>query len=501
LNGFEMVNNNILAFGSLPTPVPLAFNDAVATQSIHSTIHNGTIPDHNSQTGPIHLTAPYAMGLPGISYQPYGYGTSIQLPSPANFSHMHPHSLGFPVRANNPPQMKQSANRPLSRLSEIEARVLHPSILNAPQRKRRRNDLSLVSLPVVGGNSKGEHKGIAKHSTGGTGSLKSQGKGSKLEEECIDLCLSNDDHISTKILLQMQKWEEGYPSKIARKAVEIKLEKNTLINPVGDNPEKNITNISENKPATPQEQAMINQLQQCGFESRDEILAALRHIISSNAYLGFDQIIENAITYVIGQREEAEEARKMDVARMESEFTILQEREQQKDSKMPSDYSIKDLLGGDGDTWTHSVAFPHSDLLKCFNIRTFFGSLFQIDAVERKCRTQVVELLNLELKARKWYGEKLPVAYFRFGLRDRLLNDWMNKKVQSTFTSGERDKAFQSIVMETNALKEAMYRLENQIPGDFGANVQKLFVDARKSAIKNGLMSDPNGRSGMIVIE
>ena len=498
MNSFRMMPSTPLS-----TSGALALNQDLSIQPIHSTIDSATyIPAYNSQMGLVQQYNSFPVGSQGIPYPsyPYQYSPSPQLPL-SNFSHMNPtQTFGFPAAENKLPSMRQTINRPLS-LPEIEARILHPSILHIVQRKRQRNRLSLETTSVT---SKEDHTCIMKHSTSDRCNLKSDGIGSTIEDECIDLCIGNDVFIPIKKLLEMQKWEEGYPSKIAKTAVEIKVEKNTPTNTVGhahSNAETNDISGSQNMPITHHEQVMIRQLQECGFENRGEILAALRHTKSSNANLGFDQIIENAMIYIIGQREEAEEARKMDIARMESEFTILQEREQQKDSQSSYDYSVTDILGKEGDTWTNSVAFPHSDLLKCSNIRSFFRCLLDLDDVKRKSRTRVSELLSLELKARKWYGEKLPVAYFQFGLRDRLLSDWMNKKVQSTFTFDERDKAVESLDKETNALKEAMFCLENQVPGDLGVNVPKLFVDARKSAITNGLISDLICGSGMIFIE
>ena len=80
----------------------------------------------------------------------------------------------------------------------------------------------------------------------------------------------------------------------------------------------------------------------------------------------------------------------------------------------------------------------------------------------------LMELLDLEKKSRKWYGQTLPRAYFRGTLAQR-------------FAAGiERDSSVEQIVemlkSEILALKEAMFTLSVQQGG-----VPKLFVDALDS--------------------
>lgn len=141
------------------------------------------------------------------------------------------------------------------------------------------------------------------------------------------------------------------------------------------------------------EAQLLDELTQMGFPDRREILNGIRSQHEPITALTSDQVM----IWIVEQREEAAEAQKMDLARLESEKLRKQQEERQKNSYMQK----------------LNMARTVQDFQQLFH-----GSWILLQQNERlqsildsNARGSFVELLSMENKAKKWYG-KLPSSYF-----------------------------------------------------------------------------------------
>jgi hypothetical protein len=190
-------------------------------------------------------------------------------------------------------------------------------------------------------------------------------------------------------------------------------------------------------PQTPQEHQLLGELLQMGFPNRREILTGIRQsMCNNNDTTSADQVM----MWIVSQREEAEEACKMDEARLRSESLRHEQAERCASSvqeRLASANTIQDLSSVFGDSWMlHGLDDDRLQTLLKGNPESF------------------KRFLSLEQKTRQWYGHKLPSYYFCDLIKTNLIVD-----------------------AECERLEAALYKLEEQQGG-----VPKLFLNAQEAA-------------------
>lgn len=208
------------------------------------------------------------------------------------------------------------------------------------------------------------------------------------------------------------------------------------------------------------ENEMVLQLRQMGFTDMREILTGIRHVV--NAPADIPSQVESVMMWIVAQREEAEEARKIDAARARSESLRAEQAQLRKQA------AHERLWGSTMNDWlTSSDLFKGSIVLK--ETRHFFETtIFD----NRDFKEKLIRFLELEKKARKWYGTSVPYCFLC-----SLCERW---KELST------DELAKSIEQEATSLEKAMYSLAEQEGG-----VPKIFREAKSNAEKNGRPTSP----------
>jgi len=218
------------------------------------------------------------------------------------------------------------------------------------------------------------------------------------------------------------------------------LHDNALAN---SNPDNVATNSpgEGNIPKTPQEVSFFSQLLGMGFQDREEVMRGIRQSNATSA--------DEVMMWIIQEREEREEARKMDEARLRSEQLRKENAEKQK-------RAFQERL---------NAATSRDDFRKIYGQSSWVlddlddAHFRRLVSHQKNC---LVRLLKLESNARKWYQDKLPTCYFRdLCRRGNLCN-------HTEFDSW--------LMKECDALESGLYKLELQQGG-----VPKLFIRAQES--------------------
>jgi hypothetical protein len=263
------------------------------------------------------------------------------------------------------------------------------------------------------------------------------------------------------------------------------------------------------------------------------------------------------------QREEQSEAQKMDVAREQSETMVAQEQKLH-DSSMKdiiNAASIDDIIGtktkeedDDDDTniststntnttaihshshqqsseqrcLNSSIHFPSSTLLNLAKVKKQFRWILSLEEDDgsdisnnHDLRTKIVHLFTLECKAFKWFGEKIPYAYFGITLPDRIVawsdrsndidNDNDNGCILSpeviekedkerTIKDVQRQRLLKLLQIEIDLIEHGMYSLSEQEQGDL-QKLPKIFMAAKRSAVTKGLIMDHSCDDNLIIID
>ena len=243
------------------------------------------------------------------------------------------------------------------------------------------------------------------------------------------------------------------------------------------------------QPRDMRESGMVSNLRGMGFNNTTEILTALRaveaqreeaSIIPAGGMVGgsgwnAQEQVEAAMMWIVSQREEAEEARKLDEARISSEqadLVVQQSRKQSMELELKKSGMV-DLLGSmDGDeVGMRSKHYPFSALLRHQSVKSVLNTIATCDSIGKD---QVIRLLNLEKKSRKWFGTVLPFSFMEYELKPRI-EGW----------TGETKVICQKLSNESDELEKAMYNLSEQVEGGLGS-VPKLFFDAQREATERG---------------
>jgi len=214
----------------------------------------------------------------------------------------------------------------------------------------------------------------------------------------------------------------------------------------------------DTRPKNPQESSMVAQLQQMGFTDIREMLTGIRHVSATD----MASQVESAMMWIVSQREEAEEARKLDAARARSESLRAEQ------ARMRKEAAHERLWGTSMDEWmSQSDLFRGSVVLK--EARECLET-FVFDKKENK--EKLIRFLELEKKARKWYGTSVPWC-FLFNLSEK-------------WKALSEDELVKCIESEAGALETAMYSLSEQQGG-----VPIIFSEARRNAEKDGRPVSP----------
>ena len=244
------------------------------------------------------------------------------------------------------------------------------------------------------------------------------------------------------------------------------------------------------------ESNLVTHLRDMGFVDTQEILTALRavaaereeiSIVAPNTFGGpfstsgwsTQEHVEAAMMWIVSSREEAEEAKKMDEARISSEQAddaMVESRRQEMERELRS-ADLVDLIGSveEDNAGVRSKYFPHSTLLKNRCVKTVLKAV----ARQNLGKEQVIRLLDLESKARKWYGTVLPYCYFQYALCPRF------ERYANEIPASGAQNLIQRLSNEGDQLEQAMFNLSEQEEGGVG-NVPKLFLAAQKEASQDG---------------
>ena len=235
------------------------------------------------------------------------------------------------------------------------------------------------------------------------------------------------------------------------------------------------------------ESNMLAILRDMGFTCTREILTALRAVAANREEVcvvysangvdrgwSVEEHVDAAMMWIVTQREEATEASKLDEARISSEqanLAIEQSRNQEM-ARVLENADLVDLIGlSHDDIEIKSRYFPCSTLLRNLSVKKCFLKI--ISSWDGK--KEVIRLLSLEKKARKWYGSVLPFSYFEYTLRPRI-EGWAGASAALMC---------QKLRHESDELEKAMYNLCEQVEGGVGS-VPKVFLTAQRAASCTG---------------
>jgi hypothetical protein len=202
-------------------------------------------------------------------------------------------------------------------------------------------------------------------------------------------------------------------------------------------PKSEIGASYETQPRNSLEANLMMQLCQIGFSNKREVLSCIRRIASNST--DDPPNIDSVMITLVTQREEADEAHKIDKARLLSEQSRKAEArrcrleiQQQEDERMLN-CNLSVLS-------SNPAMFPQSWILKS----RAYNQILLATQSDQKTKGVLLELLKLEKRARTWYNYTLPKAYFGIVVPQRLLQ-------ASSLTNQLRT--------EVATLKAAMFKL------------------------------------------
>jgi hypothetical protein len=211
----------------------------------------------------------------------------------------------------------------------------------------------------------------------------------------------------------------------------------------------------------------VKALQQMSFTDPKEILASFRKLQrmnSENSPPSIDDVMLDMIT----AREEAEEARKMDAARLLSEQTRKEESKRRRDglerefrTSLECCANVQWLMNPQ-DTRLYQASWVLKDATIYATLQKRITSQITI------LKMELLKLLKFEKNAQKWYGSVLPQSYFRYVVNERLI-----QAIVLDDDDGDGPHLSLQIQKENQILQTGMYDLSEQMGG-----VPKLFRDA-----------------------
>jgi hypothetical protein len=229
----------------------------------------------------------------------------------------------------------------------------------------------------------------------------------------------------------------------------------------------------------------MTELMTIGFKDRTEILVSIRKLAETprgehppppHHQLTADEVMCD----IVAMREEAEFARDMDRARLESERDRRKDAEDRR--KIMAAQQEDELANATVSQWLENKEmFMGSWLLKS-ELRGVI--MLNVTKTKSPLKKKLIELLKLEKQSRKWYGSVLPRAYFEEVLVSRLCR----------FEDATRLEA--EIELETNTLNEGLTLLSNQ-----QGMVPRIFAEAHDAAKQRAGYDDGDKDDEVIVLE
>eukprot|EP00559_Dactyliosolen_fragilissimus_P005226 CAMPEP_0184860654 /NCGR_PEP_ID=MMETSP0580-20130426/5515_1 /TAXON_ID=1118495 /ORGANISM="Dactyliosolen fragilissimus" /LENGTH=573 /DNA_ID=CAMNT_0027357857 /DNA_START=125 /DNA_END=1843 /DNA_ORIENTATION=+ len=314
------------------------------------------------------------------------------------------------------------------------------------------------------------------------------GKQFETEADYVDLVSHAEDAISFGISnTQRIKGNGEYPSRLAELVHKNNIAKVKIKQERGTNTDDYI-----DIPRNLYESNMASYLRQMGFTDMREILNGVREVEKTKS-LGscscINQDAEKAMLWILGQREEAEEARKMDTARISSEIITIDDDDDKNSllCKEAMKASLEQIVGKRSHISGSSTFFPNSNILKSELVKSNFIALMTYcdDLVATK--RAIIKFLELEKKCSKWFGDKIPFAYFRYNVVGHIENWKFPGRSDGLYPICQiKDcKIFlKNLEDESKALEQAMYMLSEQEEGGLGFHVPKIFLKSRQDESK-----------------
>lgn len=227
----------------------------------------------------------------------------------------------------------------------------------------------------------------------------------------------------------------------------------------------------ETTPQSHAEQSAVAELNLLSFTDVREALVSYRKLKRNNG--GHPPSVDNVMIEIIVQREEDDEARRMDEARLQSE------QARKEDAKQRRDEIERDLRSSiencSVDEWLRASDMFHNSWI----LRGDANAVMQqrIGTTPSPLKRSMIDLLKLEKNSRKWYGAVLPRSYFALQLTQRLLE-----------VNSSPDHLLTQIELEIERLKIAMYNMSEQL-----GEVPRVFREAHDAAVadqRNNLDDD-----------
>lgn len=211
-------------------------------------------------------------------------------------------------------------------------------------------------------------------------------------------------------------------------------------------------------PRNVEEESLLKKLQSIGFRDAVEILDTIRRLQTENddEFPTLDQVSVE----IVKQREEAYDAAQMDRARLESEKSRKAEAAAR---RAQAEKEFQDLLWSSSmEQWkSDAKMFPQSWLLRS-------RVAPRLERKLKSCKKNLLTLLQLEKKARRWYQRNLPFGYFGVSLVETLEK---SRDVNETLS------------LEIDLLQKGMYSLSEQRGG-----VPRMLLLAHERAVARGLV-------------
>jgi hypothetical protein len=136
------------------------------------------------------------------------------------------------------------------------------------------------------------------------------------------------------------------------------------------------------------------------------------------------------------------------------------------------------------DRTSSSISSLSSCLLASPIVKKTFQMMMLFDLTNLS-QTMIKHLFQLERKAFKWFGEKIPYAYFGIVLPGKI-GQWSITKTRKDDVT----KLYEKLKKEVDIIEHCMYTLSEQEKGDLGLMLPKKFIEARNDAIGKGLIKD-----------
>ena len=198
------------------------------------------------------------------------------------------------------------------------------------------------------------------------------------------------------------------------------------------------------RPGT-REASLLYSVLAMGFTDRAEVLSVVRTCLEGNSQTTADDVMMECLRL----REEMEEARKMDAARLESERTRKEESKRRR--AIVAKETRQNMLSTPFGQW-QAEFFPNSWILQDNTARHTLQVSVELGSSRAvtEQRQGMLDLLEREKNARKWYGPTLPSAWFARVCTPEL--------VEAT----ENDTLMRTIQSHLKALEVGMFSLEGK---------------------------------------